>query len=51
MTRKFQQGEVKVRARTHQHEETRGMNQQKSKTQIKNADEELQDDDLQGVPD
>ena len=33
-TRKFQeQEEVKRRARTHQHEETRGMSQQKSKTQ------------------
>ena len=52
MTRKFhQREEVKVRARTHQHEETRGMNQQKSKTQIKNDDEELQDDEVQGVPD
>ena len=39
------------RARTHQHEETRGMNQQKSKTPNKNDDEELQDDELQGVRD
>ena len=42
---------MKRRARTHQHDETRGMNQQKSKTEIKKDDEELQDDELQGVPD
>ena len=35
-TRKFQQQEeVKGRTRTHQHEETRGVNQQKTKIQIK----------------
>ena len=36
---------------SHQHEETRGMNQQKSKIQKKNDDEELQSGELQGVPD
>ena len=52
LTRKFQQHEeVKVRARTHQHEETRGMNQQNSETHIKVTTRELQDDELQGVLD
>ena len=51
MTRKFQQQEaVKMRARNHWHWETRCIGQQKSKTQ-KNDDEELQSDELQGVPD
>ena len=51
-TPKFQQQvEVKRRARTHQHEETRGMNQQKSKIPQKKGDEELQSGELQGVPD
>ena len=41
---------MKGRARTHQHEESRGMNQQKTKIQIKNDDnEEVRSDLLQDV--
>ena len=41
---------MKVRARNHQHGETRCTDKQKSKTKNEN-DEELQSDELQGVPD
>ena len=51
-TLKFQQQvEVKRRARTHQHEETRGTNRQKSKIPNKNDNKELQSGELLGVPD